>query len=417
MKTSPSRLVYVEACPKFQPSPLPNDAADDGIRLHAAMEHLVERPLPEWDDYINGLDESTSSKAALLTAAEQIRPYIEPTLGPRLHVGPSLSLNKHSEIPCSGVYPEVEVELGHNRRGYIDLLIVNRTEDELHLTIVDYKFVRFIGDYELQLAAYAVAVNDLLASPDGPTVYVDSVIVAPYVPGSDQMDTLRWAYTEESIGRYRKIIQDIDESVTDPNRDGNPGPQCEHCKYCGKCRYQVGISVTTMAATNVADALPVVPVGGSAKDIIERFMNPKTLEDRAQRKMFVKAVEHLVDFFVEDDKTFFDENPDAELPGFRKTRMPGRRTLDKNRASEINMALLSQLGGTITATDLLEASVPLVDKLAERLSFTQNISADEAKRRINNVLDDFMTKGADYFVFRKAAQKARVPKPLPESVL
>lgn len=384
MKISPSRLVYVEACAKFKPSPFSGDAADEGIQLHEYMENMVQQPVDTWSEWIDGLMISESSKALLHTASDRIQPIA--TWTPDCYSGFSLTTSTATDGLAPGLYPELQVEIGRGKFGYIDLLI---SQGDGNYTIVDYKFVRAAGDFELQLAAYACAVAKLLGDS---VTNINALIVAPYLP--DDAEPMEWSFSKAKLNQYRQIIKKIEETTEDPNVDGKPGSHCERCAWSGKCRYQI-------ARAEVATVSPMPAA-------IRRYVNPVTLQDRADRRDFMKCLESVVESFKEDDKKFFAENPEAELPGYKLTHMQGRLSLDTSRAAEINTALLSNLVGSLTVDDLVSLSIPDVTKLAEHVSLAEAIPVADAKRKVSAILDEFMKRGTPFVTLRKVGARSRI---------
>lgn len=399
MKTSPSRLVYVEACPKFKPTPFQNDAANEGIDLHSALEDMVLSVKPwEYLDWVMSNGDArhwtNEQKSLLCKAAEQLCEVITSAfdtgdLIPDAYPDYSLthgSVSHSTSMHQTGLYPEAEVEVGPNRKGYIDLLILNRKNEAV---IVDYKFVRSSSDFELQLAAYAVTVKRLLPSLKS----IKSVIIAPYLTDADNAE-LTWTYNEESLDKYRAIIDKIDESVDDPNCFPKPGSHCERCKFNGKCVYQ---------AKTVGFGLDF-----SVSRLAE-ILQANNDEDRALRRDFMKCAEALVASIKDDDKAYFDKNPDAELPGWKKTMMAGRTTLDKDQASAVNEAILSSFQA-VKPRDILDIAVPDVTQLAELISFRTGFPTDNVMSQLRVVLEPFMKRGSSYVVLRKKSTKQRVTK-------
>lgn len=392
MKISPSRLVYAEACPKFKPTPFTNDAAEEGIQLHEYMEQLVQQPIDTWDEWINGLQVSASSKALITTAMTRIQPFaaMAPDSYPDTILPGNALVDLEEGLP-PGMYPELKIRIGspgQNKFGFIDLLISLGFGNYI---IIDYKFVRGVGDYELQLAAYACALNLLV--PEINTI--QALIVAPYL--ADDVEPMQWNFTKENLASYAMVIKGIEEAAENPNNDGRPGSHCEYCKWSGQCRYQ-----TTKALDITAPSLP---------PNVQRLLKPKTLQDRADRRDLIKCLESMVESIKEDDKKFFAEHPDAVLPGYKVTQMSGRATVDKERASEINDTLLSRFVGLINVNDLLSMATPEPNKVVAHLTL-HGMDESNAKRSVNEAFDEFMKRGASYVTLRKAGTKTRVPKKL-----
>lgn len=396
MKTSPSRLVYVEACPKFKPTPFQSDAASEGIDLHAALEELVSKSEPwEYQNFIiNDTDHNWTQeqKGLLCKAAESLSGIIgeySENFMCRAYRDCDMSTVARDVRPDSvfpGLYPEIKIKVGEGRHGFIDLLIINENKEAI---IVDYKFVRSSSDFELQLAAYAVALNKSL-----PFIKkIKAVIIDPYLSDTENA-MLQWEYDERKLREYEAIIDKIDESVDDPNCFPKPGSHCERCKFNGKCVYQAktvgfGLDFSVSRLTEILQA--------------------NNDEDRALRRDFMKCAEALVASIKDDDKAYFDKNPDAELPGWKKTMMAGRTTLDKDQASAINETILSTFP-SVEPRDILGLAVPDVTQLTELLSFKTGFPVETVKGQLNVALEPFMKRGASYVVLRKKSTKQRVTK-------
>ena len=391
MKISPSRLLNTEACPKFKSSPFSGSAAEEGIQLHEYMEKMVQEPVDTWDDWISLLNISEASKALLYTASSRIQPLASwtPTCYPDASIMESFPAD--GSLP-PGLYPEVSIKIGRNKFGYMDLLI---SHGEGNYTIIDYKFVRAAGDFELQLAAYACALSNYIKDAKK----INALIVAPHLP--EDAEPMEWEFTPQSIEQYKAIIKGIEEAAESPNSDGRPGSHCEHCAWNGKCRYQT----STALATTMTPLPPAT----------QRILQPVTLQDRAERRDLIKCLESMVEAIKEDDKLFFAENPEAVLPGYRATWMPGKTSLDSSRAAEINSAILSTKVGVVTVEDLMSMSMPDTTRLVDHISIAEGISTNDAKRQVNEILDEFMKRGASYVTLRKIGTKKRVPKALTEN--
>lgn len=384
MTISPSRLTYVSKCSFFKPTPFKSTAASEGIDLHYQMEELVKVHWSEWTEYIDKLRLSEDSKGLILTAAERLLPLVSMLPDYQCHAGQMLT--KNTESLATGVYPELQIETARGKFGYIDLLINFGNK----IVIVDYKFVRSPGDYELQLAAYALCVSHNLVNPPAT---IESHIIAPYLHDEDQ-GVCSWVYTPDIIQQYEAIIQRIEDSVGDPNKTATPGGHCQYCAWCGKCSKQ---------ANTIADAtLP--PSVRYTPDI----MKATTLEDRALRRDLVKFIEAVATSIKEDDKQFFADNPDATLPGYKTVRCAGRASFDKTRTSELNREILSRFPN-LTPSLLLDVSLPDQKQLIEVLSVTEGLGTSRATAEVSDIFSMFTTRGAPYVTLKRATQEMRVP--------
>lgn len=392
MKISPSRLTYVSKCPFYKPTPFTNTAAQEGIDLHYQMELLVQRHWSEWNDYISSLKLSDESKSLVETAADKLLPLV--SLLPEYKFHPDYTLTKGAASLDIGVYPELQIETSRGKFGYIDLLINHGDR----MTIVDYKFVRAQGDFELQLAAYALYLRNDLSSP--PEI-IESQIIAPHL-SDEELGQCAWQYTDEVLSRYEYLIQGIEDSVGDPNKPANPGPHCQYCSWNGRCAKQAN----TVAAVALPQSARYTPA----------IMNAETLEDRAIRRDLMKFMETMAESIKEDDKKFFAEHPEiTALPGYKMTRCAGRFSLDKTRAAELNRELLSRFA-SLTPSQLLDMALPDQKQLAEAVAISEGISESRAEELVKDAFSMFMSRGTPYVMLKKAGSEMRVPEAAVETV-
>ena len=398
-KVSPSSLAATEKCPRFRPDGKENQAADEGIMIHAALEEMVEQHVEQWDNWIKTLEISMDHRALLEEAAAQLRSLL---MGHKLDVYPDFRLklrNGKSRVrPLRpGLYPECEVERGQGQHGYIDLMII--FPDGM-VTIVDYKAIRQLKDYSLQLAAYAIDVNRICPAH----TKFQCRIIAPRLPTEDIEDHL---WDEKDLDVYRKRIESIEESAdrsaNDPNVPGCPNDACQYCHWNGRCPYQ------TKAVVQTADAMDVVSViknnGFFDGEVITRetFAAPSTVGQRGLRRAFVKLLESAVDAWKEDDKVWAQEHKGTDVPGWKIGWRAGRATLDKSQMTDIRAALMSKLG--MTESDILNVSSVDPTLLKEHMVSALGYSEKEAANTISEVLDSFMKTGASYTVWTQMKSK------------
>lgn len=398
-KVSPSALAATEKCPRFRPDGKDNQAADEGIMLHAALEELVQQPLEQWDNWIKTRELSMEHRALLEEASAQLHALL---MGNKLDVYPDFRLKLRNGKPRirplrPGLYPECEIERGQGQHGYIDLMIV--FPDGM-ITIVDYKMVRALKSYDLQLAAYAIDVNRICPSH----VKFQCRIIAPRLPTEEVEDHL---WDGKDLDAYRTRIAEIEEradkSANDPTIAGCPNDACQYCHWAGQCPYQ------TKAVVQTADAMDIVSLvknnGYFNGEVISRetFAAPATTGQRGLRRAFVKLLESAIDAWKEDDKTWTAENKGVDVPGWKIGWRAGRATLDKSQMTDIRSALMSKLG--MTESDILNVSSVDVALLKEHMVSALGYSEKEAGNTISEVLDSFMKTGASYTVWTQMKSK------------
>lgn len=391
MAISPSRLAYVYACPKFKPSPFTTEAADEGTRLHAYMETLVKtKPYTLWVETIEK-DPSLSadSKDILVKAAAETSQFV--SFAPEYRaLDEGLSYvkpgeKKHRLMP--GLYPELKIATSKNTFGYIDLLIVDPSGC---LTIIDYKFARNEGSYDLQMGAYAVTVTDLIEG----AVSVTAHIVAPML---DNEEPWEQTFTDDDLKEMRSLIEQINVSSEDPNEDGKPGDHCSRCKWASNCRYLGSVAVRTAKETDET-SLSTMP--------IQQVMKAETIEARSERRNLISILSALVDAVKEDDKKFFAENPDAQLIGFSKSVSRGRASLDGTRTAEIVEALIASIPG-VTVSSVLSCASISESKIQEMV---KTFAPSTPPQTVSDVLGPFIKYGTPFVTLRKTNRKSHKPK-------
>lgn len=425
-RISPSALAATEHCPRFRPDGEESQAAIDGTMFHDAMEKMItESPRSQWSNWVAvhpelgpqvlGLVEQAT--ATLLTVVLEDLPVF-PNFRLRMRGG------KPRKSPLKpGLYPELELERGQGRHGYIDLMVV--TPEGL-VYIIDWKSNRVGKDFSWQLGAYAVDVNNLCTAHD---TFV-CMIVAPRLDEEEQLK-MNVGPTELNVLRERisRIEKRADDSANDDSIPGCPGDQCEHCHWKCRCKYQ---AASTLA---VAEAVPtdfrevsektgkvsitpslaslVGPGGLYEGEVVDSttFSNPSTPKQRGLRRACLKFLEVLVEAAKEDDKNwakqFTNEQLATIIPGFSVSRRNGRGSFDSSKVAEVREKVMSEFG--LSIEDVFEVSV--VDKklLEDSLSFAHGFTKKKAGEEVKKLFEPFTTPGAPvlYWTMKpQAKQKA-----------
>ena len=385
-KISPSALQATETCPRYRPNGETSAVAAAGTIFHEAMENLMSVPKSGWSEYIRRQDVSAEQRELMEKAAEAVADIVAE--GMPVHVDRRLKMRagrpRRSPLPA-GLYPELEIETGQGRHGYIDLLVV----DEAGVAhVVDWKSDFVEHDHELQLAAYAVNLHRLC--PAHKTF--DCLIVAPRLGEDNERHT----WTEEDLvalaDRISRIETRADEAMWDDSIASCPGEYCQYCHACGRCRAQ---SLDALEAVP-ADAEPPIP-----KPTLQCLMNPATPEDRGYRRKFIKPLEAAIAAWKKQDAVFLEEygrdNP-LVIPGFKATwaRKPSHLNKSPEAQPRIRNVLMGELG--MSEMDLLDCSPVDRKLLVEFLTKSPDLggrgmSEKEAKKSVEEALGPFMVRG------------------------
>lgn len=362
---SPSALAATERCPRYRPDGQSNAAADEGTLLHAELEAMVAEPQRNWDAWIETRGLSAESKGLLQEAAASLRSIVPDGLAV------AKDYKVRGPVP-PGVYPECELETYPGHHGYIDLLVVPRAGT---MTVIDYKFVRSEHDYELQLGAYAKA----LSEADPKFAVIEARVVAPRLEG--ESDSYMW--TPETLQRVVARIRSVEENADDPFVPGNPGEDCCHCHWNGRCPFQAAA-----IKTSAPESAELARTGERV------LLNPSTPEERALRRDLVSWLSAWLEAVKKDDSDWLDKHEGASLPGYSCSRCAGRMSLDKTRMNDAFKALMETF--TLAPDDLQSFSAVDQKALVEFLMLRNGTSEKETKVQVAKALDRFMLRGAPY---------------------
>ena len=366
-KVSPSSLAATETCPRFRPDGKENDAAAEGTLLHACLEEMVSVPQGQWPSWIATRELSAEHKGLLEEAANQLQSILMGWTDYTVYTDFRLKMRNGKPRKAKlrpGLYPECEIVRGQWRHGYIDLMIV---KPDGFVIIIDYKMVRVMHDYELQLGAYACDVNRICPSHEE----FECRIVAPRLK-DDAIESHLWdADSLKAIAdRLSLIAARADQSANDDSILGCPGDYCQYCHWAGKCKYQA------QTALQVADRM----------DVIAAMMEGTAYEGEPLTR-----------------ETWTSENKGVEVPGWKIGWRSGRASLDKSRMPEIRDAIMSKLG--LSEDDVDMVSVVDLSLLKELLVTNLGYSEKLATQKVQEALDSLMTVGAPYTVWTQSKPK------------
>lgn len=427
MTVSPSNLAATERCPGFRPDGEDTQAGIDGTMFHDIMEDLVQQPYDQWENFA-----ATRQGASpqLLGLVESATADLKTIVTEPMSVYPSYRLKmRHdrdgNDLPRKsplkpGLYPELQLDRGGGRHGYIDLLVVL---PEGLCYVVDYKSNRVSKDFSWQLGAYACDVNRLCPAHK-------DFVCAIIAPRLDDDEQVRMTVGEKEIAVLRERIATIEQRADDFGTNdevvGCPGDQCEHCHRKGKCKYMAlaacSVSETVSGdfrkeseKTRKVTVIPsprslTAPGGAYEGEVItaETFSNPPTVRQRGLRRACLKYLETMIEAAKKDDASWAAEWSDEQLkdmvPGFTVSRRSGRGSFDDTCVPVLRQKLMSEFGMTIE--DVFECSVPDKGLLKEHLSAVNGWTKKKAEDEVKKMYEPYTTAGAPtLFWVQKAPSK------------
>lgn len=406
-KISPSALQATDTCPRFRPNGETSAVAAAGTLFHEAMEKLMSVPKAEWSQYIRRQDVSAEQRELMEKAAESVVDLVAD--GAQVYADQRLRMRggKPRKSPLRpGLYPELEIETGPGRHGYIDLLVAD-ADGVLH--VVDWKSDFIEHDHELQLAAYAVNLRRLC--PAHKTF--DCLIVAPRLGADNERHLWTDADLDALEARIALIEKRADDAMWDDGIRSCPGEYCQYCHANGICRAQ---------AQSAVEAVPIDAEPPIRKPTLQCLMNPATPEERGHRRQFIKPIEAAIAAWKKQDAEYFEEFGRQDpycVPGFKAAWSKKPSHLDKSPEAQprIRNVLMGELG----MTELELADCSPVDKkmLVEYMtkpteSGGRGMTEKEAKKIVESALGPFMIRG-DGETLRVVAVGAKTKElPAPE---
>lgn len=409
-KISPSALAATERCPGFRPDGEDSQASIDGTMFHDLMEEMVATvPRQQWRGWVTTKQASPQLMGLVEMATEAILTVVVEDLPVFRNFRLRMRGGKPRKTPLKpGLYPELELERGQGRHGYIDLLVV--TPEGL-VYVIDYKSNRVGKDFSWQLGAYCVDVNNLCTAHTG---FV-CMIVAPRLGDEEQ---LRMEIGPKELQLLRERINRIetraDEFGTNDAIVGCPGEQCEHCHRKGKCKWQAGAVATIAEAartdvtvvtkkTNKTTVVPclanLIGPGGPYEGEVftnRTLIDPETPRQRGLRRAIVKFTEVLLGQVKKDDQSWAKQYTGEQLkdlvPGFTVSWRGGQGSFDETKESEVRSKVMSEFG--LTIEDVFDVSVIDKDKLVELLHATHGLTKKLAEERVKKLYEPYTTPGA-----------------------
>ena len=404
-KISPSALAATEHCPRFRPNGKENEAAVDGTVFHEFMENLVKMPRDQWEQHIEMTDMSGDMRRMVQDATQVLTGLAETDLPVYPDYRLRLIRGKPRKTQLKpGLYPELELDRGGGRHGYIDLMVVT---PEGAMFILDYKTNRVEKDFSLQLAAYACDVNRLCPAHK----FIVCQIIAPRLEDDAQL-RLELDEANGDMAKWNARISAIEErasrSANDPSVAGCPGDYCQYCHWndgeagIGICPYMAS---QTMAITKLAT--PTVYTS-EVKPTVDTFCKPLEslpIEQVALCREFISALEAYIGSRKDEYKAWAAAHPGVNPPGWKVVVARGASHLDKSRQSEIRDKLKSQFG--FTDAEIANMSIIDTGMVASYLTDTCGYQKSKASEAVKKSLEPFMVSGSPTTRWTKAAKKQK----------
>lgn len=427
MTVSPSNLAATERCPGFRPDGEDTQAGIDGTMFHDIMEELVQQPYDQWENYAATRQGASPQLLGLVeTAVSELKAIVTEPMDVHSDFRLKMRHDKDgNDLPRksplkAGLYPELQLDRGGGRHGYIDLLVVL---PEGLCYVVDYKSNRVGKDFSWQLGAYACDVNRLCPAHR-------DFVCAIIAPRLDDDEQVRMTVGEKEIATLRERIARIEQRADDFGTSdeivGCPGDQCEHCHRKGKCKYMAlavcSVSETvsgdfrkesekTHKVTVISSPRSLTAPGGAYEGEVitgETFSNPPTVRQRGLRRACLKYLETMIEAAKKDDSSWASQWTDEQLkdmvPGFSVSRRNGRGSFDESCVPALRRKLMSEFG--MTVEDVFECSVPDKALLKEHLATVNGWTKKKAEDEVKRAYEPYTTAGAPtLFWVQKATSK------------
>lgn len=148
-----------------------------------------------------------------------------------------LYLTRYGELPVAGVESPFQVELedpdtgevvGRPLKGYLDLILANRTAIELKTSSKgwsDFDLVR-----HLQIGAYAFALNAVHGSPSALEVHV-----LVRLKKEPRVETFRIERAVDATRWWFEAARSIEAAISGGHFPPKPSPLCRDCEYEKAC--------------------------------------------------------------------------------------------------------------------------------------------------------------------------------------
>ena len=340
-KHSPSSLGYKETCPAFAGRFGSNPAADEGTRLHAALE----------------LDDDTDLTEEQLTLVTLCRDFHESEL---------------AKLDTPKQFRELRLTIaGGLTYGTADFVALSH--DETHGFMIDWKFGRGAiepANTNAQGAAYALGVFEKF--PNLATLELHFV-----QPRRAWLSS--HTYHRADVPNLTLRVQTIIRRANARNKQENPGAQCEYCRKQATC------TALRQLALPIASRYQglTIPEELHASNITDPRLMAHCLDVAKILKGWVESVNfHALEMALKG----------AEIPGYRLASRAGRRSI-----TDV-LAAYGSVRDSISLEDFLTCCTGVkLDAL------TETISADAPHGQKQKTKDDLISKLTGDGVITQAA--------------
>ena len=360
-KVSPSRLDRLATCPRYvfddrdtKAQEARQEAMDSGTSFHEVLERVAKAQNPAIE--IGQIPDFSSRRCA---------EFAWSAVAGIISAGASIS-GVEVEFPESSVC----------RRGRADLVL----KYDNTAVIVDWKLVRSVSNYELQLIGYAISAFE----SDPAVEYVRTLVVSPAI---EHVEDVTYARTD--LDSMRRKITDLMELVQNPFVPGRPGDACPGCRWSGACPAQCH----ELVPISVGAAMPVA---------FADLLSPATPEGRARRRYVSDWLLSCIDGIKADDLTWVQAG-NAPPPGYKLVTMPGRTSIP---AEATPQAITKLIGGGYSLDAIQGACTLNLGKLAASLAPVLGEDEKELKKRMADLVGELAITGQPSQHLRKTSKKA-----------
>lgn len=342
------------------------NAADEGVLLHSAMEHLVKWYVTpgngeDVEKELDSLALPPGAKFAVLTAWRAVKDDL------------SLFIGGH-------VFTEYEIKPGVTTRGFIDLLLVSESGTYAH--VEDYKMVRVKGNHKYQLYSYALGVFE--AFPQ-----VERVCCVINAPRLVDVEREPMVLSRGEIPRITEELVELQLRAANPFSPPTPCDVCTSCKWNGRCPGQQKMAVAAAEAIGY----PMI------RQVLQA---PSTPEQYALRRYVVDALRQFAEKVREEDNAE-SERTGIIPPGYTRITRQSAAGLKPGQEREVFDTLLGKCGVPI---EILHAYANVdLKKLSVAMSELTGDNPREVLKGFYTQLKDLYDEPGSFSYLQKTSRK------------
>lgn len=352
-KYSPSALTALSKCLRFKYNETKEnvDASDEGTMMHKAFETGDLRGL-------------TEEQARAVESANAFVDSILATEG-----GPENW--RHMK--------EQRVTLRDITYGTADRVLIHKTHPVIH--VIDAKFGRAVGDYELQVKTYSAAVLEALQEMDAANIEDVTVHTHVIIPRASVIETVIHPNGQALLIEVRETILALYARLDDWFNGPTP-----HADTCDKCANAYRCPALSHVATTAGGQLGVImPSFDMSADV--------SPNDRALRQVLAGALINWGEQVKAANAQFVKDG--GELEGFKLvTRSTGFRV-----PAEFTSAAVAALKSAGFSEDIILGSCTLtMGRLTTAVSEHYNVPESAAREQIQQAIRELGQEGSTQFL-------------------